>query len=48
MDLVIHDCLVDFHNTTTPPNVKTYPLVDFESLVSDIQLVSLYLSSIYG
>jgi hypothetical protein len=42
MDLVIHVCLEDFHNTVTPPSVKTCILVDFEFLMLDIQLASLY------
>ena len=45
MDLVIHICLKDFHNTSAPPSVKIYPFVDFKSLVLDIQLESLYPSS---
>jgi len=40
MDLVTHICLDDFHDTTSPLNVKTYPLMDFETLVSNIQLTS--------
>ena len=40
VDRAIHVCFVDFQETTVPPRVKTYPLVDFESLVSDIQLGS--------
>jgi len=44
MDLAIHIYLECFHATSIPPNMKTYPLVDFESLVSDINLASLYLS----
>jgi len=31
--------------TTVPPSVKTYPLMNFESLVLDIQLASLYYSN---
>jgi len=45
VDLAIHICLKDFHDTTTLPNVKTYSLVYFESLVLHIQLEPLYLSS---
>jgi len=45
MDLVIHICLEDFDDTITPPSVKIYPLVDFRSLVLDIQLASLYPTS---
>ena len=36
MDLVIHICLEGFHDTTYPPRVETYLLVDFKFLVSDI------------
>jgi len=39
--LVIHVFLDNFHNTAALPSVKIYSLVDFESLVSDIQLISL-------
>lgn len=35
--LVIHICFEDFHDTIAPPIVKTYPLADLESLVSNIQ-----------
>jgi hypothetical protein len=45
MDLVIHICLEDFYDITNPPSVKRYLLMDFKSLVSDIQLTSLYLFS---
>ena len=45
MDLAMHVCLEDFQDTTAPQSVKTYPLVDLESFVSDIQLASLYPSS---
>jgi len=48
MDLIMHICLEDFYDTTTPSNVKKYPLVDFEFLVSDIQLALIYPSSIVG
>ena len=40
--------LVDFHDIATSPSVKTYPLVDFEFLESDIQLASLYPSKTAG
>jgi len=43
MDLAIHVYLECFHDTFIPPNMKTYPLVNFESLVSDINLASLLL-----
>ena len=36
VDLAMHVCLEDFQETAAPPRVKTYPQVDFESLVSDI------------
>jgi hypothetical protein len=36
VNFVIYVCLEDFHNTTAPPSVKTYPLVDFKYLVSNI------------
>jgi hypothetical protein len=42
MDLAIHVYLECFNDTFIPPNMKTYPLVNFESLVSDINLASLY------
>lgn len=32
VDLAMQVCLEDFQDTTAPPRVKTYPLVDFESL----------------
>jgi len=35
---VKHVYLEDFHNTITPSSVKTYPLVDFESLMLYIEL----------
>jgi hypothetical protein len=38
-------CLWEFYDIIAPICVKTYPLVDFEFLVSDIQLRLLYLSS---
>jgi hypothetical protein len=44
--LAIYICLEDFHDTSAPPSVKTYILVDFEFLMSDIQLTPLYFSSI--
>jgi len=37
----IHVCLKDFQNTAAPPRVNMYPLVDFDSPESAIQLVSL-------
>ena len=38
VDHAMQVCFVDFQETAAPPRVKTYPLVDFESLVSDIRL----------
>jgi len=46
MYLAIRVYLRDFHNTYTSLSMKTYPLVDFESLKLDIQLASLYSYSI--
>ena len=48
VDLANTVCLVDFHDIAAPPSVKTYPLVDFEFLESDIQLASLYPSKTVG
>src|ERR1043165_3117009 len=48
IDLVRIVCLQDFQETAPPPSVNTYPLVAFISSASDIQLESLYLSSIVG
>ena len=48
VDLAMQVCLEDFQDTAAPPRVKTYPLMDFESLVSDIQFVSQYPSSTAG
>ena len=42
VDLAITVCLEDFHDTAALANVNTYPLVDFESFISDIQFASLY------
>jgi hypothetical protein len=47
MNLMIHICLDNFHDTASSPSVKIYSLVNFESLVSDIQL-SLYTLNIIG
>lgn len=38
----------DFQDITAPPSVKTYPLMDFEFLDSDIQFASLYPSKTLG
>ena len=48
VDLAMQFCLEDFQDTDAPPSIKTYPLVDFESLVSDIQFASQYPSSTAG
>ena len=48
VDLAMQVCLEDFQDTATPPRVKTYPLVDFKSLVADIQFASQYPSSTAG
>ena len=45
-DLANTVCLIDFHDNFSPPSVKTYPLVDFEFLESDIQLALLYSSKL--
>ena len=42
VERVIHVCLEDFQDTAAPPRVNTYPLVDFDSSESAIQLASLY------
>ena len=48
VDLAMQVCLEDFQETTAPPKVNTYPLVDLVSLESDIQLASLYPSNTAG
>ena len=48
VDRAIYIYLEDFHDTAAPPSVKTNPLVDLESAVSDIQLASLYPSRTAG
>ena len=45
MVFAIHISLENFHDTTVSPIIKTYPLMDFEYLKSDIQIVLLYPSS---
>jgi hypothetical protein len=45
IDLVMHVCLEDFQKTA-PLIVKINPLIDFESLVLNIKLVSVYPSNI--
>ena len=42
VELVITVYLEDFQATTAPASVNTYPLVDFESFISNIQFASLY------
>ena len=41
VDLAIHVCFEDFHDTDPPLIVNIYPLVDFVSFVSDIKFASL-------
>ncbi|KAL2534468.1 Uncharacterized protein Adt_07819 [Abeliophyllum distichum] len=48
VDLAITVCLEDFHDIAAPPKVNTNPLVDFESLISYIQLASFYPSITAG
>ena len=49
VERAIHVYLKDFQDTAAPPRVNTYPLVDFDSSESAIQLASLVdLSSISG
>jgi hypothetical protein len=36
MNLTINVCLDNFHDTAAPSSVKTYPPVDFKSLMLDI------------
>ena len=48
VDLTIHVCFDDFQDTHAPLKINTYPLVDFESFESDIQLASQYPSRIAG
>lgn len=48
VDIVIQVCLEGFHETTPPLIMNTYPLVDLDFFVSDIQFASLYHSSIVG
>ena len=43
-----HVYLEDFQDITTPPSMKTYPLVDFESFIDDIWFASQYPSSTVG
>ncbi|CAL8148196.1 unnamed protein product [Prunus armeniaca] len=48
VDRAMHVCLEDFQDTAAPHNVNTYPLVDLVSVLSEIQLASLYPSNIGG
>ena len=48
VERVIHICLEDFQDTAAPPRVNTYPLVNFDSSESAIQLASLYPSGTGG
>ena len=48
VDRVMQVCLPDFQETTLPPRMKTYPLVDFISSESKIQFASLNPSRTLG
>jgi len=48
VDRAIHVCLKDFQDIAAPLRVNTYPLVDFDSSESAIQLASLYPSNTGG
>jgi len=48
MEQAIHVCLKDFQDIFAHPRVNTYPLVDFYSSESVIQLTSMYPSSTVG
>ena len=48
VDQVIQVFLDDFQETTPPPRVKTYPLVDFILLELEIQLASQNPSRTFG
>ena len=45
VERAIHVYLKDSQDTAAPPRVNTFPLVDFDSSESVIQLASLYPSS---
>lgn len=49
LDFIVKEAIAiyldDFHDTTASVDVNTYPLVDFESFILDIQIVSIYSSS---
>ena len=48
VERAIHVCLKYFQDTVAPSRVNTYPLVDFGSSESAIQLASVYPSSTGG
>ena len=48
VERAIHLCLEDFQDIDAPPKVKTYPLVDLDSIVLEIQLGSLKPSTTDG
>jgi len=48
MDMDIHVCLKKFQEAIASPITKTNLFVDFESLILDIQLASLYPSIIHS
>ena len=48
VERAMHVCLKDFQDTAASSKVNTYPLVDFDSSESAIQLASLYPSSTGG
>ena len=48
VERAIHVCLEDFQDTVAPARVNMYPLVNFDSSESAIQLASLYPSSTGG
>ena len=48
VEQAIHFCLEDFQDIAAPPKVKTYPLVDLDYVVSEIQLASLKPSTTGG
>jgi len=45
VEQAIHVCLKDFQDIAAPLRVNMYPLVDFDSSESAIQLASIYSSS---
>ncbi|KAL2460236.1 Uncharacterized protein Adt_43656 [Abeliophyllum distichum] len=48
VDRAMQVCFEDFQDTAAPPSVNTYPLVDLESFISDIQFASQYPSNTAG